>query len=44
VKLNLESGEYEYICENCAIKWKKGKGGDQNIRIVSTETEPEERA
>ena len=41
VKLNLESGEYVYICDNCAIKWKKSKGGDKDLRIVSTETESE---
>jgi DNA-directed RNA polymerase subunit RPC12/RpoP len=23
VKLNLETGEYEYACVNCAIKWDK---------------------
>jgi DNA-directed RNA polymerase subunit RPC12/RpoP len=23
VKLNIETGEYEYVCVNCAIKWDK---------------------
>ena len=23
VKLNLKTGEYEYVCVNCAIKWDK---------------------
>ena len=25
VKLNVESGEYEYVCEGCAIQWKDKK-------------------
>ena len=23
VKINLETGEYEYLCDNCALKFKK---------------------
>lgn len=35
VKLNIESGEYEYACEGCAIKWKDKNiaGNDENIQI-----------
>ena len=23
LKINIETGEYEYICVNCALKWDK---------------------
>lgn len=26
VKINTKTGEYEYLCDNCAIKWKEKKG------------------
>ena len=34
VKLNTETGEYHYICVNCAIKWDKS---DSRLEKVSTE-------
>jgi len=34
VKLNIQTGEYEYICVNCAIKWDKD---DSRLKMISTE-------
>ena len=40
VKINLKSGEYEYICDNCAIKWKDKK--DDELHYVDPVVRDEE--
>ena len=29
VKVDLESGKFEYICDNCALKFKKKEGSSK---------------
>lgn len=30
VKVNIETGEYEYLCDNCALRFKKKKNSKSN--------------
>ena len=34
IKLNTATGEYKYVCVNCAIKWDKS---DSRLEKISTE-------
>jgi len=38
VKINTETGEYEYACEGCAIKWSK-----KTITVDEIETSVDHR-
>jgi DNA-directed RNA polymerase subunit RPC12/RpoP len=37
IKLNVETGEYEYLCTNCAIKFKKNSEPNFSEKSVSDE-------
>lgn len=37
IKLNVETGEYEYLCTNCAIKFKKDSDPTFSEKPVSDE-------